>query len=247
MASVTNSSHAFIGKGKVFMQAVIGGVVQPEFWVGVVDKQEFKTSITDQKELYEAHTGHDNLWDKTKGKKKTTVELNIRERRKDALALALQAQISTVDAGRVDSETIASVVQGQHVRLKHVNVSDVVLTDSQSQPLAEGLDYRLDSAKFGRLVFLKDVKNVPINVAYAHGKVTKYKPFTNDIDYVTIRTEGLNTAGQKESYLTTAFEVLLDPADAFGLINSDFDNMTLKGDCRVSEVHGTPYEYQVME
>lgn len=247
MAAVSNSSHAFIGKGKVFMQAVIDGVKQPEFWVGVVDKEEFKTSVTDQKELYESHTGNDNLWDKTGGKKKTTVEISLQERRKEALIIALQADVKETTSGTATDEKIDSAIKNQNVRLANINVSNVVLTDSSSQPLVEGVDYKLDSAKFGRLVFLRDVSDTPITASYSYGAVTKYKPFTKNIDYVTIRTEGLNTAGQKEDYMVTAFEVLLDPADAFALINSDFNSITLTGDCRVSEEHGTPYEYQVIK
>lgn len=247
MATQKTQSQAFVGKGKIYFTPVVNGVEQQEYWVGVADKQEFKTNVSGQKELYEAHTGNDNLWDKTKGQTKTTVEINLKERRKDALAAALRATISEKVAGTVTAETVQNAVTGQTYRLQNLNATNIVITDSLNQPAVLGTNYVIDDAKFGRLTF-KDLQGLtlPLKIAYSYGGSTKFSPMTTNVDYYIVRTEGLNTVGGKEEFIVTAHQVLFDPADAFDLINNDFADLKLKGDCLSSEEHPSPYEYEII-
>ena len=168
MAENLNQSHAFIGKGKIYMTPVKNGVKQSAFWVGVASAMSFSHSVEDKQELFEHHSGNSQLWDVSEGKKKTSVSLTIQERRDDAMRAALQATVETVTAATVTGESHNVGEIGDMTFLKHGNVSDVAITDAADGPLVEGTDYTVD-ADYGRVELLTGGHTAPLAIDYGYG------------------------------------------------------------------------------
>ena len=238
-----NQSHAFIGKGKIYMTPIKNGVKGSAFWVGVASALSFSHSVDDKKELFEHHSGKSQLWDVSAGTKKTSVSLTIQERRDDAMRAALQATVETVAAATVTGELLNIQEAGEMGFLKHGNASTIVIKDSAStaKTLAEGTDYAVDKA-YGRIELLKGGFTAPLKVDYGYGAAKVTKPMTDDVDYYELRLDGINTVGQQGRQITTAYRVKLDPADTYDLINDDFAEMQIEGECLFDEAQGSTYE-----
>ena len=244
MAENLNQSHAFIGKGKIFMTPITGAVRGKPFWVGVASALSFAHSVEDEKELIEHHSGTNQVWDVSAGTKKTTVSLTIQERRLEAMRAALQATVETVATGSVVAEEHAVDAVGDIAFLKHSNVTVTTVTDSNDGALEEGTDYKIDK-QYGRIEILK-AGLTGIKVGYTYGEATVMKPMTDNVDFYELRIDGMNTVGQKDKQIVTAYRVKLNPSDAYDLINDDFAEMQIEGTALFDEVRNAAYEIKTI-
>ena len=247
MADNLNQSHAFIGKGKIYLTPITGAIRGKPFWVGVASALSFAHSVEDEKELIEHHSGTNQVWDVSAGTKKTTVSLTIQERRKEAMRAALQATVENVTTGSVVAEEHTVDAIGDIAFLKHSDVSTVTITDSTASPksLVQDTDYKLD-AKYGRIEMLTDGHTSPIKVGYSYGAATVMKPMTDSVDFYELRVDGLNTVGQKDKQIVTAYRVKLNPSDAYDLINDDFAEMQIEGTALFDEARNAAYEIKTI-
>ena len=244
MAENLNQSHAFIGKGKIYLTPITGAIRGKPFWVGVASALSFAHSVEDEKELTEYHSGTNQIWDKSPGTKKTTVSLTIQERRKEAMRAALQATVETVATGSVVAEEHAVDAIGDIVFLKHSDVTVTTVTDSGSVALVEGTDYKIDK-QYGRIEILK-AGLTGIKVGYTYGEATVMKPMTDNVDFYELRIDGMNTVGQKDKQIVTAYRVKLNPSDAYDLINDDFAEMQIEGTALFDEARNAAYEIKTI-
>ena len=248
MAENLNQSHAFIGKGKIYLTPITGAIRGKPFWVGVASALSFAHSVEDEKELIEHHSGTNQVWDVSAGTKKTTLSLTIQERRKEAMRAALQATVETVATGSVTAEEHVVDAIGDIAFLKHSNVSVVTITDSTTatpKTLVEDTDYKIDE-QYGRIEMLKDGFTSPIKVGYSYGAATVMKPMTDSVDFYELRVDGLNTVGQKDKQIVTAYRVKLNPSDAYDLINDDFAEMQIEGTALFDEARNAAYEIKTI-
>lgn len=240
----SNQSHAFIGKGKIYMTAIKNGVKGKPFWVGVASAMAFSHTVEDEQELFESHTGNSVLWDIDEGTKKVSMSLTIQERRKEAMLAALQASSEAVTAGDVTDELHEANEIGDLIFTKHQNIDAVVIedgTDPMAQPLADGVDYKVD-AVYGRIELLKGGFVAPLKVSYSYGTREVIKPMTDSVDYYEVRVDGLNKVGQKDKQLVIAYRVKLNPADTYDLINESFAEMQIEGNCLFDDSKNASYE-----
>ena len=244
MAENLNQSHAFIGKGKIFMTPITGAVRGKPFWVGVASALSFAHSVEDEKELIEHHSGTNQVWDVSAATKKTTVSLTIQERRLEAMRAALQATVETVPTGSVTAEEHVVDAIGDIVFLKHSNVTVTTITDSATTALTEGTDYKIDK-QYGRIEILK-AGLTGIKAGYTYGEATVMKPMTDNVDFYELRVDGMNTVGQKDKQIVTAYRVKLNPSDAYDLINDDFAEMQIEGTALFDEVRNAAYEIKTI-
>lgn len=244
MAENLNQSHAFIGKGKIYLTPITGAIRGKPFWVGVASALSFAHSVEDEKELTEYHSGTNQIWDKSPGTKKTTVSLTIQERRKEAMRAALQATVETVATGSVTAEEHVVDAIGDIAFLKHSNVTVTTVTDSASVALVEGTEYKIDK-QYGRVEILK-AGLTGIKVGYTYGEATIMKPMTDNVDFYELRVDGLNTVGQKDKQVVTAYRVKLNPSDAYDLINDDFAEMQIEGTVLFDEARNAAYEIKTI-
>lgn len=244
MAENLNQSHAFIGKGKIYLTPITGAIRGKPFWVGVASALSFAHSVEDEKELTEYHSGTNQIWDKSPGTKKTTVSLTIQERRLEAMRAALQATVETVATGSVTAEEHVVDAIGDIVFLKHSDVTVTTVTDSGSVALVEGTDYKIDK-QYGRIEILK-AGLTGIKVGYTYGEATVMKPMTDNVDFYELRIDGMNTVGQKDKQIVTAYRVKLNPSDAYDLINDDFAEMQIEGTALFDEARNAAYEIKTI-
>lgn len=244
MVENLNQSHAFIGKGKIYLTPITGAIRGKPFWVGVASALSFAHSVEDEKELTEYHSGTNQIWDKSPGTKKTTVSLTIQERRKEAMRAALQATVETVATGSVTAEEHVVDAIGDIAFLKHSNVTVTTVTDSASVALVEGTEYKIDK-QYGRIEILK-AGLTGIKVGYTYGEATIMKPMTDNVDFYELRVDGLNTVGQKDKQVVTAYRVKLNPSDAYDLINDDFAEMQIEGTVLFDEARNAAYEIKTI-
>ena len=244
MAENLNQSHAFIGKGKIYLTPITGAIRGKPFWVGVASALSFAHSVEDEKELIEHHSGTNQVWDVSAGTKKTTVSLTIQERRKEAMRAALQATVETVATGSVTAEEHVVDAIGDIVFLKHSNVTVTTITDSATTALTEGTDYKIDK-QYGRIEILK-AGLTGIKAGYTYGEATVMKPMTDNVDFYELRVDGLNTVGQKDKQIVTAYRVKLNPSDAYDLINDDFAEMQIEGTALFDEARNAAYEIKTI-
>lgn len=244
-----NQSYAFEGRGKVYLTPVTGGTRGESFWVGVSDTAALSHSVDGETELYERHTGEDVLWDTGNGTKTTSLSFNLKERRINALTAALQAVVETVAAATVTDEAHTASNIGSIAFLKHQKVSNVVIEDSTAgtaQPLAEGIDYKVD-ADYGRIEMLTDSFVQPLNVSYDYGEVTVIKPMTNKVDHYEVRVDGLNKVGQKDKQLIEVYKFKPNPVDTFDILNDEFSEMTLEGNCLYDASDDREASYRIVK
>lgn len=244
MAENLNQSHAFIGKGKIYLTPITGAIRGKPFWVGVASALSFAHSVEDEKELIEHHSGTNQVWDVSAGTKKTTVSLTIQERRKEAMRAALQATVETVATDSVTAEEHVVDAIGDIVFLKHSNITVTTITDSASAGLVEGTDYKIDK-QYGRIEILK-AGITGIKAGYTYGEATVMKPMTDNVDFYELRVDGLNTVGQKDKQIVTAYRVKLNPSDAYDLINDDFAEMQIEGTALFDEARNAAYEIKTI-
>lgn len=244
-----NQSYAFEGRGKVFLTPVTGGVRDESFWVGVSDTAALSHSVDGETELYERHTGKDVLWDTDDGTTTTSLSFNLKERRIDALTTALRAVVETVAAAAVVDELQTANSVGSVAFLKHQKVSNVSIEDSTAgtaQPLAEGTDYKVDS-DYGRIEMITDGFVQPLVISYDYGEVTVIKPMTSSVDYYEVRVDGLNKVGRKDKQLIEVYKFKPNPVDAFDILNDDFSEMTLEGNCIYDGEEGREGSYRIVK
>src|SRR5690606_9572267 len=192
----------------------------------------------------EHHSGTNQVWDVSAGTKRTTVSLTIQERRLEAMRAALQATVETVETGSAVAEEHAVDAVGDIAFLKHSNVTVTTVTDSDDGALEEGTDYKIDK-QYGRIEILK-AGLTGIKVGYTYGDATVMKPMTDNVDFYELRIDGMNTVGQKDKQIVTAYRVKLNPSDAYDLINDDFAEMQIEGTALFDEARNAAYEIKTI-
>jgi hypothetical protein len=237
-----NQSYAFMGNGKVYLTPVKDGVAGKTFWVGVASAAAFNNTVENDAELKEYHTGKSQTWDTYDGDKSTTMSITLSERRPEMLAAALQATAVEIATGTVTAEQHDFDEVGDIVFLKYKNASNVVITDSASTAMIEGIDYTLD-ATYGTIELTHtQTLTGPLSVNYEYGTATVMKPLTSDIDYYRVRIDGLNKVGQKDKQVVTAYRAKLSPADTYDLINDDYATMDIEASLLYDEDEEATYE-----
>lgn len=110
--------------------------------------------------------------------------------------------------------------------------------------MEEGTDYKIDK-QYGRIEILK-AGLTGIKVGYTYGEATVMKPMTDNVDFYELRIDGMNTVGQKDKQIVTAYRVKLNPSDAYDLINDDFAEMQIEGTALFDEARNAAYEIKTI-
>jgi hypothetical protein len=227
----------FSGQGKLFVAPLVNGIPGQFRWLGNVPdfKPSFDTSKIEHKESYSGQ----RLLDKvitTENKSKVTAELE--DWSKENLALAVRGSVNQVTSGTVTTgspeASPAGLVAGSIWALKHQKVSAVVVKDSAGTPATvDAADYVVDP-DFGTIT-LVDVTGytLPLTASYAYGAVDNIAFFTQPIQEVALRFEGINTADGNKKVLAEIYRVALDPTKDLGLITNDLGKFSLEGNALV--------------
>lgn len=223
----------FSGQGKVSIAPLIAGVPGVFRWVGNVP--DFKPSFdTNKIEHKESSTGQ-RLLDKvitTENKAKISAELE--DWSPENLALAVRGAVNKVTAGVVNAANAitspAGLVAGDVWALPNQKLTNVVIKDSAATPATVApAKYKVDT-DFGTVTVL-DVTGLtlPLTATYSFDAVDNIAFFTQSIQEVAVRFEGVNTADNNRKVLVEIYRVALDPTKDLGLITNDLGKFQLEG------------------
>lgn len=223
----------FSGQGKLFIAPLVDGVAGAFRWVGNVP--DFKPSFEVAKQEHKESYSGQRLLDKvitTENKAKITAELE--DWSKENLALAVRGVAHSASAGTVNTAgaevSPAGLVAGSIWALKRQKVSAVTIKDSAATPVTVATtDYTVD-ADFGSITIVNPASYTqPLKAEYAYAAADSVAFFTQAIQEVSIRFEGVNTADGNKKVLCEIYRVALDPTKDLGLISNDFGKFTIEG------------------
>lgn len=228
----------FSGQGKLSVAPIVAGVPGVFRWVGNVP--DFKPSFDTSKIEHKESSSGQRLLDKViTTENKATISAELEDWSKENLALAVRGQSNTVAAGIVSGAgsdvSPATMVAGDIWALKHQKVSAVVITDSAGTPatLTVGDDYTVD-ANFGTITIVDTSGHtLPLKAAYSYAATNVVAFFTQPIQEVAVRFEGINTADSNAKVLVEIYRVALDPTKELGLISDELGKFTLEGNALV--------------
>lgn len=228
----------FSGQGKLFVAPIVAGVPGQFRWVGNVPdfKPAFDTSKIEHKESYSGQ----RLLDKViTTENKSTISAELEDWSKENLALAVRGQSNSLTGGSVAGAQAdvspATMAAGDIWALSHQKVSAVVVKDSAGSPatLVVGDDYTVD-ATFGTITIVDTTGyTLPLKAEYTYATVDVVAFFTQPIQEVAVRFEGVNTADGNKKVLVEIYRVALDPTKELGLITDDLGKFTLEGNALV--------------
>lgn len=184
-------------------------------------------------EHYESQTGRRSLdlrMLKTLG---AEISLTLEEWTPENLAFALWGDRIDVAAGSVSGETVggASPSTGVPYQLEHMNVSNLVLTDSAATPttLVEGTHYTADP-RFGRVTFL-DLTGLtpPIQAAYDHAARVDVAMFTRPMKEYRLLFHGVDTLQGDRPVRVELYRTSFNPIQGLALIHEEIGQLELSG------------------
>lgn len=219
----------FSGQGKCFICQYEGDKPTNERFLGNVPKLSLKTSVS-KKEHKESHSGFRAVDKVILTDKQVEVSFELEEVTLENLALAFAGKITEVAEKTIAKEPSGEIGKGDNWALAHQKVSNVVIIDSQDQPLIENVDY-IVNADFGRITIITDsqVLKAPFKASYTAGTVKKVAFLQQSNPEYYLRFEGLNTAHDNRPVLVQIPKMSLDPASNFELINDDLNSFSLSG------------------
>lgn len=223
----------FSGQGKVSVAPILPSGLPGVFrWVGNVPNftPSFDTSKLEHKDSY---TGQRLLDKVITTENNSKVQMELEDWSPKNLALSVRGESSTIASGSVsgsgDTSPLAIAV-GDIWALKHQRVSAVIITDSAGSPVTvTNTKYTVDPV-FGTVVF-NDITGytLPFKAAYTYAATEAVAFFTQPIQEVAVRFEGVNTADNNAPVLVEIYRIALDPTKELGLISNDFGKFTLEG------------------
>ncbi len=219
----------FSGQGKGYLAVATAGVAGAMRFLGnvpVLDVQ-FETDVLEHKE---STTGQRATDLRLLREKTARVAITLEEFDAANLALALFGANSSVTGAGITAEPIPTMADGEFYHTLHPDISSVVIEDSLAAPLVLNTNYRIDSAKHGRIEFL-DVSGFtqPFNIDYTFATYTNVNMLTAGLVERWLRFDGLNTADANQEVAVDLYRVAFDPTEALQLIGDELAQYVLNG------------------
>lgn len=144
------------------------------------------------------------------------------------LALGFGGTVEAVAAGTATGELFPDdLVVGDLVSLDHMDISSLVVTDSNGTPatLTEGTHYQVDSAMHGRIRILNlGAFTQPFKGAYSYAASSRLAMMTTSPPEKYLILDGINTI-TNEPVKVRLYRVLFDFAGNLPLINESFGEL----------------------
>lgn len=135
---------------------------------------------------------------KTRG---VNLEITLDEQKRDDVALAFQAELSTTQSGSITDEPLEGILKaGDEIKLDGFNLTAVTLTDSTAAPVTAevGTHYSVDE-KYGTIKILSlDGLTQPLKASYMAGETESVVLFSlpDDAEYYLL-FKGINSINDK--------------------------------------------------
>lgn len=225
----------FSGQGKVFIADVLNGVPGAFRFLGDAPAFDlgFETQVLETKE---STTGQRQTVSRLLQEKTATLALTLHEHTRQNMALAFFGDDAVLPGASVTNEIFTAgvtIADGDFARLANAFVSSVVIKDSNGTPatLAEGVDYRVESANHGTIEFLANVGTYtqPFTADYDYASQQNVRMLTQALTEKWIRLDGLNTANADNPVLVELYRVSFDPAELLNMISDELSTLVLNG------------------
>lgn len=152
----------------------------------------------------------------------------------EVIQLALQAAKVSQMAATGLTKTLTTAAVGDFVVLGKVNVSNVVITDSDMTPLVEGVNYSLNPEHGSLELTNLTGFTAPYNITFNAGEALSYSAFSEgEVDYA-VRFEGFNRI-TKSAVLLEIYKLRIDPAADVQLINEEAGSYEITGKILVDQ------------
>lgn len=209
------------------------GSRQPARWVYDASTLETKQSKSVE-EKNESSSGERGLAATMTSKRSMDITLTLGQLCDATAAMALEGAQVAVASGTVTAEAIGTVKAGDVWALNFAKVSDLVLTATPTATLVEDTDYTVNE-DLGIVTFLADKTGVSGAYDYAAHSVVTHFGGTNADHYILFA--GMNTVdGATGQCRGELYNVTLNAADTFGLIQNGFGELQLTGKAKMDPV-----------
>ncbi|WP_336171719.1 hypothetical protein [Acinetobacter ursingii] len=225
----------FSFQGPIYLGDNVNGVAQKLRWVG--DQSSLNFAIDAQfEERKENYTGLRTTSVRLKQSVAVNPEMVLRYVTPENILLGVHGKLSKKAAGTATAEEFPlALVAGDLVLLKNGNVTNLVLTDSETPtatPLVEGTHYSIESNVSG-MVKILDVSTLtqPIKAAYSYGGSTNVSMMTAATPPVKyLYMEAINTVDGRRARVHL-YKVQFNPLASLPLTNENLADFTLNGTC----------------
>lgn len=215
----------YYGQGKFELAEIVGGVVASYIWLG--DVSELIGQLSETKIQHR---------DSFSGKKGVVRDFGIElgmawnatlhQLDVDNIARFTLAKTSATTAGTASAEAFPNpVANGDKILLDHMNVSDLVITDSLGgtpATLAQGSHYDYD--EFGEVEILTlptaPAPTQPLLAAYSYGATKQAAFLAGESKYYSLRYKGVNLAENGAKCMVELYKVSAGLLQSLSLITS---------------------------
>lgn len=152
----------------------------------------------------------------------------------EVIQLALQALTVTQAPAIGLTKSLTTASAGDYIALDKVNVSNVVIADSDGTPLVEGVNFIVN--KEHGSVELQSLTGftAPYSITYDAGEAKSYSAFSEgEVDYA-VRFEGYNRI-TKSAIMLEIYKLRIDPAANVTLINEEAGQYEITGKILVDQ------------
>ncbi|MBS0599537.1 MAG: hypothetical protein JSR92_19945 [Proteobacteria bacterium] len=230
----------FSFQGKIYIaERQSDGKPGPLRWPFNVPNLQLKLSST-TKEHKESYSGQRLTDARLITEVKCEVSMDLEDFDPDNLAMALYGAKASVTAGTVSAETLPTAAVDDIIKLDHIGISSLVISDSAGTPatLVAGTDYEIESAPGGLVKILNLGSYVqPFKAAYSYAAASNVAMFTTQPTNKYIVGDLINTVDGTRT-LVRLYQVRFDPMAQLDVIGDDFNKMTLQGSCLADSVNG---------
>jgi len=215
----------YYGQGRVEAAPIINGVVGKYRWINDVSAMSIALSI-EKVEHKESYSGQKALVRSFPVGKTATLNMTLHSINVDNLAMVLYGTPIHTPAGTVTGEDLGMVNIGDTIRLNHIGVSNLGVTDG-SQPIDPVHYDVVDEGKYGEVNFISlPQPTMALSANYAYAARREVGLFTAPQPTVAIRYKGINIAEGNAPVLIELYKVATDPLTELALIT---DGTTVAG------------------
>jgi hypothetical protein len=249
MGFVSDGANVYLGKGKVYLAALVGGVRGGERYVGSCEVLSV-TPTVEKKEKKDFALPAAPLLDSAVTGITAEIAMTLAEWQKDNLAAALLSESASDNqtSGTASAEAMNDVVPGHSYKLDHRKVSSVAGLKGAT-PLVEGTDYDIADADVG-LIYIREggavVEGDDLTWSYSYAAETAWKiPVAGSTQReFFLRFVGNPTRGKVHELEVWRCELASDgPLD---LIGEDYGAVKLKGNVLVDSVNHPTEPYGIL-
>lgn len=221
----------FVGKGKVLLATIVGGVAAGYEWLGNCPSLTLSTEET-RVEHKESYTGKNLIDSIVATAQSANASFTIDEYSKENLTKFLHGTTTNIAAATVTGESVTGYL-GKYSQLNKMNLTSFAsLTNSANNvTYVEGTDYSIDlpAGLIFPIVGGAITNAQPLLANYAAAASEQISAFTAKPKYYSLLFSGLNQAEDSAPVIVEAYRFRPNPIGSIELITDEFGSLEIEG------------------